>query len=791
LNVSQDFSAPESNSITSLYYGLPTVFFGNWFNEGPGDQTAYMTPVSINDASKDVRIYRLLDSGTDSQVSDIIFELLNLAPDKFQYLHLGIKGLVNMLAYRDFGLDSTEIIRGYQQDLTNSVTTSIDTGVYIPMDADFPIAFENVHYQSPYNYYSDTTFIYIAAYSPVDLNISENTQQRSVSNDQIYRTSYDLDPEIIMITNPTSGYDVDIIGVEQGTMDLEIGVWENGQFKMIEYKNVSVDDQFLGKLNIDGTNVNQTIKVYKANNSTLDYTVTPNNINSKIFQVLSFEQEGLIDLDVEFLASDKIDSAQLEIQGFEYYLNNTTGGYPTSPSLDIGNDTIKEWEYQGQFNETVLIDVADYLNEQIINCTTDNGKCKIQMLFGSDSEGVLKISLETTLASDVDEIPQFYDDFEDNNSDSWNLITSDIQYSMTGQKTVKTGSLNGQGNYVFEMDVPNDGTDVNDYGIAMYKNGLDLDNYRLEFDSRIDYIGECCGYAYINLVFDSQSATDFENSYWAIIAKVQDKIYLLKRVNGEYTSIVETPYTINPNVVYHVGLERSNNNIKIYIDENLVIDVNDSTYASGTFGIGTSTAGLEHVKSSFDNVVITSLNGTNPIQQPTVWTNYHADSSPEDSGWSVSSSGTTTLASTGDGLLRLNDSVNSDYKQYGFYTDLNNTEGYIIEANFKVSQNTDGRAARIYFGDDVYDEYINFYPDKISSHRGNFVDMPVDNTKFNIYRIAVKSNTYEIYRNGELFVSASLSEHSSKGDPGVGFGSGSTSGTGYSVWDYIRFEKIS
>ncbi len=85
------------------------------------------------------------------------------------------------------------------------------------------------------------------------------------------------------------------------------------------------------------------------------------------------------------------------------------------------------------------------------------------------------------------------------------------------------------------------------------------------------------------LVF--RSSDDAKNSYLANVDAKNDVVKFFKFVNGTATVLAEYPTTLDVNKKYHLKVVVVGDNFKIYLDDRLVIDKNDTSFQSGKFGL--------------------------------------------------------------------------------------------------------------------------------------------------------------------------------------------------------------
>ncbi len=109
------------------------------------------------------------------------------------------------------------------------------------------------------------------------------------------------------------------------------------------------------------------------------------------------------------------------------------------------------------------------------------------------------------------------------------------------------------------------------------KNSIVGNNFVYEADIKISTAGAAG-------VLTFRGSKDGSNCYLVALDAGSSVIKLYK---FPYQSLITVPYTFNTNVFYHLKVVALNNNIKVYFNNNSTpsIDFNDTSYASGWFGL--------------------------------------------------------------------------------------------------------------------------------------------------------------------------------------------------------------
>lgn len=189
----------------------------------------------------------------------------------------------------------------------------------------------------------------------------------------------------------------------------------------------------------------------------------------------------------------------------------------------------------------------------------------------------------------------FSDNFSDGNLNGWTIesgtwgIDSLNRLFGIGNGTLKTGRLNPAGswdNYKLEVDVQND-------------NGVDEGIGFRRSDGNNSYE--------LNL---RHNVNGLYNTPQVVLRKVQD---------GQSSTLFETSrVSLEHFVTYKVKIEVVNEHIQVWIDSNLLIDLDDPGTKLKQGGVSLSywTGDLGSVNVRFDNVKVTALNAPSPTPTP-------------------------------------------------------------------------------------------------------------------------------------------------------------------------------
>ncbi|MGI5826477.1 MAG: hypothetical protein ACOX50_03625 [Patescibacteria group bacterium] len=108
---------------------------------------------------------------------------------------------------------------------------------------------------------------------------------------------------------------------------------------------------------------------------------------------------------------------------------------------------------------------------------------------------------------------------------------------------------------------------------------------------------------------------DFDNKYEIHITG--DKVYFAKYYEGKYSNICSKDFTVLNNVLYRIKIILNNNNVKVNINDEPVLDCNDTDITHGKIGLRITTGAAYPSLIWFDNVLVTELDDTDPTPTPT------------------------------------------------------------------------------------------------------------------------------------------------------------------------------
>ena len=208
------------------------------------------------------------------------------------------------------------------------------------------------------------------------------------------------------------------------------------------------------------------------------------------------------------------------------------------------------------------IEKWDYTNQQAViwvkvPSIPSSTSVTIYMYYGNS---------RSTSESNGDEVFEFFDDAENGISSSYTQYgTFDTVYNDARKgyafHLASTGSWGVVERSALLFNV--------DFGDAVY-----------EAYFRQDIFSGTGSYQ-VGLVFCVQ---DSNNYYYALFDGYSDTIKLNKLVGGSWTVLGEVSFT-DDGTWHKLKIVRAGNNIKLYVDDNLLIDIADSEFSSGNFGL--------------------------------------------------------------------------------------------------------------------------------------------------------------------------------------------------------------
>lgn len=99
-----------------------------------------------------------------------------------------------------------------------------------------------------------------------------------------------------------------------------------------------------------------------------------------------------------------------------------------------------------------------------------------------------------------------------------------------------------------------------------------------------------------------------KNGYIASIDASTDKIKLSKLKNGDSTVIAEKNTKIDPDKVYQLKVTAAGNQVDVYLNNNLILTENDSTFSKGMFGLFVENSSVKFQNVTKGNFIMTDVN---------------------------------------------------------------------------------------------------------------------------------------------------------------------------------------
>lgn len=105
----------------------------------------------------------------------------------------------------------------------------------------------------------------------------------------------------------------------------------------------------------------------------------------------------------------------------------------------------------------------------------------------------------------------------------------------------------------------------------------------LIYEADITISGKKGGNGAGSLVFRADE--EAKNGYFANIDALNDTVKLMKIENGKISVLAEKSMSLDTDKLYHLKVSTYGENIKVYIDDQLIHDINDATFSSGFAGL--------------------------------------------------------------------------------------------------------------------------------------------------------------------------------------------------------------
>jgi len=170
----------------------------------------------------------------------------------------------------------------------------------------------------------------------------------------------------------------------------------------------------------------------------------------------------------------------------------------------------------------------------------------------------------------------FYDEFGGDLS-NWTMVG--------GTWAIESGELSGQ---------------TSAFGERMMLRDLDVSDFTAEY--KIRFISST--YFEIGLTFRGLSGIEPNNCYWVGIRS--QGLFLFERKTGASLTLGSYSFSPSLNVNYTVKVWASEQNVTVWLDGDLRIEVSNADFAQGSIGIMAWSAGSEHAHIDYVNVTVTT-----------------------------------------------------------------------------------------------------------------------------------------------------------------------------------------
>ncbi|WP_420828860.1 GH32 C-terminal domain-containing protein [Metabacillus dongyingensis] len=145
----------------------------------------------------------------------------------------------------------------------------------------------------------------------------------------------------------------------------------------------------------------------------------------------------------------------------------------------------------------------------------------------------------------------------------------------------------------------------------------------LIYEADITISGNKGGNGAGSLVFRADE--EAKNGYFANIDALNDTVKLMKIENGKISVLAEKSMSLDTDKLYHLKVSTYGENIKVYIDDQLIHDINDATFSSGFAGLN-----IWNSSTNFQDVQLNKNIATNEKE-----INNHDFETGDLTGWSL------------------------------------------------------------------------------------------------------------------------------------------------------------
>ncbi len=181
---------------------------------------------------------------------------------------------------------------------------------------------------------------------------------------------------------------------------------------------------------------------------------------------------------------------------------------------------------------------------------------------------------------------------------------------------------------------------------------------------------------------------EIKSGYVAMLNTETDKVTLGKIGNDSITEIVSKPADLRASTTYHVKVKTIDERVKIYVDDKLIIDQQDSSFGSGYFGLSSwnSSAVFRNVKFTNTSNFVTNISGWTPVSGTWANNNFGKLGSSADDAYTMSGGTASDFSYETDLRISQYDGA-SGFGSLVFRADADGKNGYeavLDDANNKV-----------------------------------------------------------------------------------------------------------
>jgi len=231
------------------------------------------------------------------------------------------------------------------------------------------------------------------------LSVESNNNPTGITKNDTSFFVTDIITDKIIVYNSSCGF-ITNYNIASESLNSKGITLENNNLWVLDSVNLSIfkyniSGSYLGtRLDLTSGNSNPTdistngtyFWIADGNDNVYKYYLNGTFISSFSLYSQNTDATGITQNSTTIFVSDIADDLT-----YKYNMNRISSTEnPNNPYLDVGEDSVKEWNYSGNFNSEIQVNnFANTINSYLQSCSAVNGNCTVPVIFHSDSNGNL------------------------------------------------------------------------------------------------------------------------------------------------------------------------------------------------------------------------------------------------------------------------------------------------------------------------------------------------------------------------------------------------------------------